>query len=146
MLCKTVTSKKLWFVLLLVGAVSLAFGLIGVLLNDEGQTGAVAMLMGMFTGAGGVLICLSIARLIYMAVVSPRKLKQEEIDLKDERNVQITRASLAVSSVAATLLFAVMTFVFVLLRYVAPALCMVGAMWVQAVVTMIAHGANSRKM
>jgi hypothetical protein len=136
----------LWFVLLLVGAVSLAFGIIGVLSNDEGQTGAIAMLMGMFTGIGGVLAIVSMIRLIYMAVVSPKKLKQQEIDLKDERNVQITKASLAASSVAATLLFAVMSFVFVWLGYVTPALFMVGAMWVQAIVTMIAHAVNSRKM
>lgn len=145
MYCKTIKNKRYWYVLLLAGAVSLAFGIIGIL-KDPNMTGDGAMLMGMFTGMGAALAGVSIFRLLYMRFGSPKKLKAEEINLKDERNVQVIRASYAVSNTTATILFAVMAFVFVILGYRIPAFIAVGAMWLQVAVFLVSYRVLNKKM
>lgn len=145
MYCKTIKNKRYWYLILLAGFVSLAFGLIGVLRDPE-MSGDGAMLLGMFTGMGAAFAGVSIVRLLHMRFAPAKKLKQEEINLKDERNIQVIRASYAVSNTAATILFAVMAFVFVWLGYRIPAFIAVGAMWLQIVVFLISHRVLNKKM
>ncbi len=145
MYCKTINNKRYWYLLLLAGAVSLAFGIIGILKDPE-MSGDGAMLMGMFTGLGAAFTGIGIIRLLYMRFASPKKLKSEEINRKDERNIQVIRASYAVSNMAATILFAAMAFVFVMLGYRIPAFISVGAMWLQVVVFLISYRVLNKKM
>jgi hypothetical protein len=143
--CLKITNKRFWLLLLAAGVVSLAFGIISVLREPE-VTGSSAMLLGMFTGLGAAFTVISIIRLIYMAVAPAAKIKQAEINVKDERNVQILRASYTVANTAASLLFAVMAFVFVGLGYRVPGLIAAGALWVQVLVFLISHRVLSKKM
>lgn len=145
MFCKAITNKRYWLLVLAVGIVSLAFGVIGILLEPEAE-GNGAMLLGMFTGMGGALTVLSIVRLIYLAVAPAARLREQEIKLRDERTVTILRASYTVANTAATLMFAVMAFVFVWLGYRVPAYISVAALWVQLAVFMIAQRVISKKM
>jgi hypothetical protein len=131
--------------MLAVGLVSLAFGIFGIV-GDPEMEGGGAMLLGMFTGFGGVMMLVSIIRLIYLAVASAGKLKAAEICVKDERNVMLQRTSYTVSNAAASLMFAVMAFVFVGMGYRVPAYIAVVALWVQAVVFLIAHRVLSKKL
>ena len=143
--CLKITNKRFWLLLLAAGVVSLAFGIISVLREPE-VTGSSAMLLGMFTGLGAAVTVISILRLIDMAVAPAAKIKQAEINVKDERNVQILRASYTVANTAASLLFAVMAFVFVGLGYRVPGLIAAGALWVQVLVFLISHRVLSKKM
>ena len=146
MLCKTIVSKKYWYLLLLTGAVSLVVGTVWAITNKGELNGGPAMLIGMFSGLGAVLFIFSAIRLAYMAAVSPVKLKKEEIKFRDERNIQITRLSLSASGVAATLAFAVLACIFFWLGDIIPAFCLLGAMWLQVLVTVIAHRVYNAKM
>jgi hypothetical protein len=145
MYCKTIKNKKYWYLLLLAGAVSLAFGILGIA-GDSEMEGNGAMLMGMFTGMGAALVGVSAFRLLYMRFAPAERLRKEEISLKDERNIQVTRASYAVSNTAAMVMLAVMAFVFVSLGYRVPAYIAAGAIWVQVVVFLITHRILDKKM
>lgn len=145
MFCKSVKSDRYWFTWLIVGMISLLFGVVGYK-SGWSSTGNEDMLLGMFTGLGAAFAATSIYRLLHRKFSSAEKLKQEEIDLKDERNVQILRASYTIASTASSLLFAVMAFVFVWLDYRVPAFISIGALWIQAIVFFVSYTYFSKKM
>lgn len=145
MYCKTIKNNAYWLALLLVGAVMLVFGVIATL-RELGTSDNVEMLLGMFCGLGGALVVISVIMLLYMKFAPAKKLRQEEINLKDERNIQILRASYTVANVAATVLFAVMAFLFVWLGYIVPGLISAGALMIQVAVFMISYAILSKKM
>ncbi len=145
MLCRIIKNKRYWYLLILVGAVSLAFGLIGVLTEPQ-ASGNIAMLLGMFTGLGGTLFVFSIIRLLYLRFAPAAKLKQEEINRNDERNIQVARAASAAANTAVTIMLTIMAFAFVLMGYKVPGYIAVGAIWVQAIVTVIAQRICEKKM
>lgn len=145
MFCKSLKSNRYWFTLLIVGMISLLFGVVGYK-SGWSSTGNEEMLLGMFTGLGAAFAATSIFRLLRRKFSSAEKLKQEEIDLKDERNIQILRVAYTVANTAASLLFAVLTFVFVWLDYRVPAFITIGALWIQAIVFFLAYIYFSKKM
>ena len=128
MLCRSVTGKRM---LLSGAAVLLAVGLSRFLSAPEAG-GVSALLLGVFT--------------LYRVRFAPQKLKEEEINRRDERNIQVTRASYAVSNSAAALLFGFMAFILVLLNYITPALIAVGALCIQALVSVIAYRVFNKRM
>lgn len=145
MLCKYVSNKKLWNLFILVGVITSIFGVVfEINLPDDAHN--LSMLAGMFTGLGGAFAAVGIIRLIRYKRTTPEKLKQEEIELKDERNVQILRISHTVASTTATILFAVMAFVFVWLDYRIPAFISIGAMYIQVLTFFITNKYYNRKM
>ena len=145
MLCKVIKNKMYWYILMLAGAASVAFGITGILREPE-LSGNIAMLMGMFTGLGCVFFIFSIIRLLYLRFGSAAKLKAEEINKKDERNIQIMRAAGMAANLAAMLLLAVMAFVFVWMDHRIPGIIAAGAIWVQAIVFLIAERVYGKKM
>ena len=145
MLCKMISNKRGWILVMLAGAVSAAFGITGILMEPE-AVGNIAMLLGMFTGMGAALFLFSLIRLLYLRFAPASKLKAEEINRKDERNVQVSRAAAMAAYLSAALLCAVMAFVFVWLGYRVPAYIVVGAIWVQVIVFLIAHKVYGSKM
>ena len=145
MLCKVINNKRGWVLVMLAGAVSAAFGITGISMEPD-ATGNIAMLLGMFTGLGTVLFLFSLIRVLYLHLAPASKLKAEEINRKDERNIQVSRAAAMAAFVAATLLCAVMAFVFVWLGYRVPAYIAVGAIWVQVIVFLIAQKTYESKM
>lgn len=60
--------------------------------------------------------------------ISSEKLKKEEIELSDERNIQRLRAANSVANASATIIFLIMAFIFVTLNYIVPAFIAIGAM------------------
>lgn len=145
MFCKSFKSTRYWVTIMVVGIVSLLFGIIGYK-NGLSSSNNEDMLLGMFTGLGAAFAAISIYRLLHRKFSSAEKLKQEEIDLKDERNIQILKSAYSISNTAATILFAVLAFVFVWLDYRIPAFIAVGAIWVQVIVFFISYSYISRKM
>lgn len=145
MFCKSVKSTRYWFTWLIVGMISMLFGIVGYK-SGWSSAGNGDMLLGMFTGLGAAFAATSIYRLLHRKLSSAEKLKQEEIDLKDERNVQILRVAYTVANTAASLLFAVLTFVFVWLDYRVPAFITIGALWIQVIVFFLSYAYFSKKM
>lgn len=102
--------------------------------------------MGMFSGLGGAFTAIGIVKLIHYKRTPPTKLKEEEIELNDERNIQILRISYSVANVTATVLFVVMAFVFVWLDYRIPAFISIGAIYIQMLAFFIANKYFKGKM
>lgn len=145
MFCKSIKSSRIWATLVVVGIISFIFGIVGNIgVPDEADN--ISMLMGMFTGVGTALIAIGIFKLIHYKRSSAIKLKQEEIELKDERNIQILSAASSVANTTASGSFAIMAFVFVFLDYKTPAFICIGALYVQVIVFFISYKYYSRKM
>lgn len=145
MFCKSVKSNKQLAVFVIIGVISMVFGVVGYWSNPD-LPGNSSMLLGMFSGLGCAFIVISVIQLLRNKFSSAEKLKQSQINMKDERNIQILRASYTVTYVASTILFAVMAFVFVWLNYMVPAFIAIGAIWVQVIVFLISYNYLSKKM
>lgn len=145
MLCKSIRSKKVWTSLVIVGMISLIFGIVCEVYVPE-DSHSLNMLMGMFTGLGASFVAIGILKLIHCKRASAAKLKQEEINLKDERNVEILRLANSIANTTASILFAVMAFVFVGLGYRTPAFICLGALYVQIFAFFIAYRHYNKTM
>jgi hypothetical protein len=143
--CNLYKNTKFKITLLIVGVVSLLFGVIGEY-HHLATSGSQEMLFGMFTGAGTAWIVVGIIAILRSKFMSKEKLRQEEINIKDERNIQIYRASYTIANTACTVLFAVMGFLFVGLGYQVPGLISIGALWVQVIVFLISYFYYRKKM
>ena len=146
MLCKFgKTNKKELSGMVIFGVVSLIFGIVFAnSLSDDQRS--LMMLAGMFSGAGTGIIAVAIFFWIRGKVLSPEKLKQKAIEKNDERNVQITRTALTVVAITSNLTFAVLAFVLMGMGYMVPALIMVGCIYLQLGIFLIANNVISRKM
>ena len=145
MFCKSVKSNKFWATLAIVGVITFIFGVVcAIRIPDDANN--LNMLMGMFTGLGSAFAAIGIVKLIHYKRTSVTKLKEEGIELNDERNIQILRIAYSVASTIASVLFAIMAFVFVWLDYKIPAFISIGALYVQLSAFFIAYKHFSRKM
>lgn len=146
MLCKFgKTNKKVLSGMVVFGVVSLIFGIVFAnSLSDDQRS--LMMLAGMFSGAGTGITAVAIFFWIRGKVLSPEKLKQKAIEKNDERNVQITRTALTVVAITSNLTFAVLAFVLMGMGYMVPALIMVGCIYLQLGIFLIANNVISRKM
>jgi len=147
MLCKSgklPKSKSGAYFSLFIGVILMAFGILGALL-DIVQSYNLVMLLGMITGIGAVFLGGGVLTL-YRLRFTPAKLREEEINRKDERNIQVTRASYAVSNAAASIMLGAMAFVLVYLDYIVPALIAVGVLCVQMIVFLISYRVIVKKM
>lgn len=145
MLCNMKSKKLIHYVMLAIGIISLAYGVIGIQSATE-DAHDYSMLLGMFSGFGAGILAVAIFFLIRGRVVAPEKLKQKEIEENDERNIAIKRAAFTVSWLVALLCFAVLTFVFVAMGMrIASYLCL-GAMYLQFFSFLIAHKVYEKKM
>ena len=146
MLCRFAkTNKKLLSAMVIIGVVSLFFGIIFARSLSEEES-SLMMLAGMFTGLGCGIIAVAVFYWVRSKVLSPEKLKQKEIEKNDERNVQISRASFTVVAVTSNLTFAVLAFVLIGMGYMVPSLIMVGCIYLQLAIFLIASKIISRKM
>ncbi len=133
MFCKTMKSTGYYAVFLAIGIVSLTFGLWG---DRSGiaSTGGEEMLLGMFSGMGSAMTVLSAIALLRRKFMSREKLKQKEIDAKDERNIQLIQAAYTVSEKIALFVLAFMAFLFAWLGDETASFISAGAIWVLAIV------------
>lgn len=145
MFCKSVKYKWFWYVMIVIGAIALIFGIVGSnIIPDEQHN--LDMLMGMFFGLGSVFVIIGCIRVIYYKRASSEKLKKQEVELNDERNIQILRAANSVANVTGIILFAVMVFVFVGLDYIVPAFISIGAMFVQGLILFVSKRYIGKRM
>lgn len=145
MLCKSVKSNKYWRVVFLVGIITLTFGVT----SHKSMTGIspnMSMLNGMVTGVGFAFTVVGGIKLIQNKMTPAEKLKSKQIELNDERNIQILRISYSISSTVATILFATLAFLFVGFNYIVPAFISIGAMYIQILAFFIANMYYNKKM
>lgn len=137
--------KRYWQILLVVGIASSIFGV----MNHKNMTGIspnMSMLSGMIQGAGFAIMAVGAFKLLQGKKISSEKLKAKEIELKDERNIELTRISLSISSSVATFIFAIMSFLFMAMDYIVPALISVVALYIQLLSLFIAYKYYSNRM
>lgn len=145
MLFNSVKSNKYYKILVLVGITTLVLGaIIFKRISAEGHN--VSMLKGMFTGAGVSITAIGIVKLIQNRMSPEEKLKAKEIELKDERNIELLRISYSVASTVATILFAILGFIFVAMDYIVPGLISIGAMYIQLFAFFIAYKYYNNRM
>lgn len=137
MLIKSMKNNRFWETLIMVGIVTLIFGAI-MYKGISNETNNISMLKGMFVGLGCSFTTIGVVKLIQNKKTPAEKLKAIEIELKDERNVQILRMAYSISSSVATVLFSIMSFLFVALNYIVPAFIVLGAMYIQLLALFIA--------
>lgn len=145
MICKTLKGTRFYGVLIFVGVVLSVFGIISESMLRESAHN-MSRLMGTFTGMGGGLIGVGGARLIHQKITSPEKLKQEQIKLKDERNVQILRVAYTISNAVASLLFASLVIIFFAIGSTIESYICIAAMLLQQGVFWIAYRYYNNKM
>ncbi|MFA9398526.1 MAG: hypothetical protein ACERKV_09705 [Clostridiaceae bacterium] len=145
MFCKSVKNSEFWIALVVIGVISLVFGIISNGMIPDGSNN-LNMLMGMFTGLGASFTAIGTFKLIHIKRASAAKLKQEEIDLKDERNIQVLRISYTVASATASVLFSIMIFLFVFLNYITASFICLGALYIQILAFFISYKYFSKKM
>ncbi len=145
MLCKSMKSNKYWKILLLVGIITLIFGVVIYnVISIDGRN--ISMLKGMIIGVGTAFTAIGGIKLIQNKMSPSEKLKAKEIELKDERNIEILRIALSISSTAATILFVLLAFIFVAMDYILPAFMSIGAMYIHLLAFLIGHKYFNSKM
>lgn len=137
--------KRYWQILLVVGIVTFIFGAL-MHKNMTGISNNMSMLNGMMQGAGFALFAIGGFKLFQTKRISSEKRKEKEIELKDERNIELMRISLSISSSVATFLFAAMAFLFVGLDYIIPGLISIAAIYIQLISLFIAYKYYDKKM
>ena len=145
MLCKSYQNKNFYIGLIIIGLLSITFGAVFQQYIPENAHN-LSMTAGMLSGIGAAFIAVGVIRLIKFKRSSPEKLKAEEIELKDERNIQILRATYSVVAAASILIFAILAFVFLLLDYMVPAWIAISGIYVEVVIFFIAYKIISSKM
>lgn len=146
MLCKyRKQNKAMGIIFLSLGIVSVIFGIVMArTVSDEQHN--LEMLSGMLCGLGAAFIVLAGGGLLRIKFGSQAKLKQEEIELTDERNVRIMQSAYVIAATAAITVFATLSFVFVGMGYRVPGIIMIASLYVVIVVFLIAHRIYSKKM
>ncbi len=147
MLFKTVRLNKTMFVsFMAIGIVTGAFGALGMFVIEVEHSHAYDMLMGMFTGFGATLAVIGIVGFLVLLFMPSDKLKQKEIEEKDERNIAITNAAGTVGYFAAAGCCLVMAFLFIGLGYILPSFVAIGSMYVSVIAVLIAKACYKKKM
>jgi len=145
MLCKSYQNKNFYIGLIVIGFLSIIFGVVFEQYIPENAHN-LSMTAGMLSGIGAAFTAVGVIRLIKFRKSSPEKLKAEEIELRDERNIQILRATYSVVAGASILIFAILAFVFLLLDYMVPAWITISGIYVEVIIFFIAYKIISSKM
>ncbi|MFA9377580.1 MAG: hypothetical protein ACERKZ_12595 [Lachnotalea sp.] len=145
MMCKSFKSTRFYVAVLFLGVVLFAFGLINATVINESAHNTMR-LMGIITGVGAGFAGVSIAKLIHRKITSPEKLKQEQIELKDERNIQILRIAYTISNVVAALLFAGLVILFSAIGSTKESYLCLGALSIQQIAFWIAYQYYKKKI
>lgn len=145
MLCKSYRNTNYYLGLIGVGILSVIFGIIfDANIPDDAHN--LSMLSGVLTGMGAAFIAVSVVRLIKVKISTPEKLKAEEIEKKDERNIQILRTSYTIVAISSVFLFVAIALLFLAMNYMIPAFIALGCMYIEIVIFFIAYSRISSKM
>ena len=146
MFCKSIRNRKLWKIYAVIGIITIIFSGLLSQYSSAGNTHNGIMLIGMFSGLGSSLLTIGVVNLIRSKRIPEQKLKKQEIELRDERNIQILRLSYSVGNMTASLLLAIMAFMFVAMNYIVPAAVCIGAIYIQWLGVTIAGKYYSKKI
>lgn len=138
-------SKKHFIFMVIIGVIFFVFGVFYYRILPE-EAHNLSMLSGMFSGFGGAFIAMGVINLIRLRLISPEKLKIEENERNDERNIQLLRISYTMAEVSSIFLFAIMAFIFIWLDYKIPAFISMGALFINAAVMLISYHVYSKRM
>ena len=144
MLSKSNQNKKTYIGLIVIGILTIIFGMIFEQYVDS--TPNLKMTAGMLSGIGGAIAAIGVIHLIKIKKSTPETLKAEEIELKDERNIQVLRATYSVVAAASILIFAIFAFIFLLLDYMVAAWITISGIYIEVVIFFIAYKILSSKM
>lgn len=145
MICKFIKKRKFHGTFIIVGIISIVLSFVMELELPE-DAHNFSMFAGMLAGLGTAFIAVNIFYIIREKISSPEKLKQEEIEKNDERNIQVLRALYTIVAVTSYILFVVLAFTFVLLGYYASSWICVGAIYIEAGVFVISRKILDKKM
>ncbi len=145
MLCKSYRNSNFYLGLIGIGILSLVLGII-FKANIPENSHNLSMLSGMLTGIGGAFIVVGLIRFIKFKTSSPEKLKAEEIEKRDERNILIFRKSYTLVAVSSIFLFIAIIFLFLALDYMIPAFIAIGCLYVEIAIFFISYVRISAKM
>jgi hypothetical protein len=145
MLCKLKRSAKTSVIMLIVGILLAAFGVLKAITLPE-TAHAASRLMGMFTGLGSAIAAISAVHLIQLKISSPEKLRWIRIEEKDERNIQITRIAYTIASLSATFMFAGLVFLFTAMGSIKESYICLAALLIQSIIFLISYVYYKKKM
>jgi hypothetical protein len=101
---------------------------------------------GMLTGFGCGVLAVGVVFIIRRRFSTPEKLREREIEQKDERNIQIMRAAYATAALGAFILFALLTFIFTLMGEFTACIITLVAMYIDIAVFVISYLIFQKKM
>ena len=145
MLCRFKSKRVAPIILLIVGIISLTYGIVAYQ-TTPADAHDYNQFLGMLTGFGSGIVCVALFYLIRARVISPEKRKQKEVEQNDERNIAIQRAALTISAVAAIFIFASLAFAFTAMGFRLPSYLCIGAMYLQILIYLIALRVYRKKM
>lgn len=145
MLFKSIKSNKYWIVISILGGITLIFGTVSHKMAPS-DLHNIEMLKGMFSGVGFAFLGVGIFNLVQNKRAPAEKLKAKEIELKDERNIEILRIAYSLANIIAMALFIGMAFLFIGLDYIIPGFISLGAMFVQVTTFLLAYRYYNKKM
>ncbi len=145
MMCKMFRSTRFFVIFLFVGVVLAIFGIINAASLPESAHN-MSRVMGIVTGVGTSFAGVSIVKLIHQKRTAPEKLREEEIELKDERNVQILRVSYTISNIAAAVMFAVLVVLFSTIGSITESYICLGALLIQQGIFLMAYRYFNKNM
>lgn len=143
MFCKN--GGKQYFMLIgFLGAISLLIGIIMITRFGNRSTGS-DMASGMLCGLGACFVVIFIIRKL-QEHFTPEKVKKDEIEKNDERNIQVTRAAFTIVGTVAIFYMAGMTLVMAFLNYIAGIYISIAGIYVCAASFFIACRIYQKKM
>lgn len=137
--------KIMFWIFLLVGAATCAFGVYG-MFGPADAVGGNDMFMGFCTGFGGTITLCAVIGLIVNALTPTDKQRAQEIEENDERNVTIRRTACVAAYLAAVICDIIMAFLFIGLGYEVPALIVIGSMYVTVITLLIAKAVLNKRV
>lgn len=143
MFCKN-GGKKYFMVLGFLGLISLVIGIIMTTRLNQGSHGA-DMAAGMLCGLGTCFIVIFLIRK-FQERFAPEKIKKDEIEKNDERNIQVTRAAFTVLGTVAIIYMTGMTLAMAFMDFVVGTYISIAGIYVSAISFFIAYRIYQKKM
>lgn len=145
MLCKMSIARRIRWIMVAVGIVSIVFSIYTYIGLPEDEHDLI-MLMGMFTGFGAAFLVLGIINVIKTRRMTREQLKQEEIERNDERTVAVNGKAYTVSSIITSVFLAVSAFALVGLGYRVAAYIVIGGLYLQIISLLVATRYFQKRM
>ena len=109
---KNLTKKEIiWLVLMIIGLAMIVSAVVwfGNIPDDDHYLSRIS---GVLCGVGGGLLGISAAKFIGSRMATPEQARRKEIEQRDERNIQVSRAAMSVVAASAFIILAAMSLLF----------------------------------